>query len=415
MGRFHIAILAPLLIALLTAGCEEVSTGTGASSSSATKVDGEVPGCDSNGSAYVYNPNCATPTPSPTPAPGNESYVQFVTNGDSRCGISAGGQLQCWGMLLSSPMDGTGNNGFATYDHPEVIDFGQAYQDIVIGNRGGYPHWCGITDAGVLKCWGSNLFGQVGDGTTTSRVLPSEIDSGTLYKKISIGGDGSSGHSCGITLNGVLKCWGSGQYVGVGDGTTAQRLTPTVIDPGVLYNSISVGNESFCGITDGGILKCWGENFRHFQIGDGTSVNRNSPVVIDSGTSYKFIKTSYTMTCGITLAGVSKCWGTGYINGTWQYQNRPTVIGTDFQEIALGDAHICGLTTSSAVKCWGMNFFGSVGNGTTSPQNTPETIDSGGPYSRIFAGGSQSCGMTSVGILRCWGNNQLIPAELTSP
>ena len=82
-----------------------------------------------------------------------------------------------------------------------------------------------ITFSGALKCWGYNISGQLGDGTTTNRPTPVTIDQGTSYSQITAGGS----HTCGITTGGVLKCWGRNDSGQIADGTTTNRSTPTVV------------------------------------------------------------------------------------------------------------------------------------------------------------------------------------------
>ena len=168
----------------------------------------------------------------------------------------------------------------------------------------GAVHTCGINPTGGLRCWGWNLYGRLGDGTTTDRLTPTTINSGTTYTAIAAGGH----HTCGITTSGGLKCWGRNEYGQLGDGTTTNRHTPTTIDAGTTYQAIAAGVWHTCGITTSGVLKCWGWNL-YGQLGDGTTTNRLTPTTIDAGTTYTAIATNSLHTCGVTTTGVLKCWG----------------------------------------------------------------------------------------------------------
>ena len=96
----------------------------------------------------------------------------------------------------------------------------------------------------------------------------------------------------------------------MGDDTTTDRNVPTPIDVGASYSRISAGTYATCGVVSGtGALKCWGAN-TYAQLGDGTTTDRKSPTLIDAGTSYADILTQESHTCGIVSGtGVLKCWG----------------------------------------------------------------------------------------------------------
>ncbi|OYZ15088.1 MAG: hypothetical protein B7Y39_16710 [Bdellovibrio sp. 28-41-41] len=223
------------------------------------------------------------------------------------------GTLRCWG---SNDYGQLGQGNLALSDIPLVVDPANYYQDVSIG----IYHACGVTQSGVLKCWGGNANGQLGDGTTTDKLSPTVIDSSTSYSKIFCG----DYYTCGITTSGALKCWGNNYYGQLGDGTTAQRLTPVSIDTGVNYFSaalsIGAGYSYTCGITATHLVKCWGNN-GDGQLGDGTTINRLTPTLINDSSLYNEITSGVKndpnlgnniTTCGLTQSGNIKCWGSEY-------------------------------------------------------------------------------------------------------
>jgi alpha-tubulin suppressor-like RCC1 family protein len=90
----------------------------------------------------------------------------------------------------------------------------------------GQRHTCGIARTKRLFCWGDNRVGQLGDGTTTQRVVPVRVDVNASFVSVSAGGS----HTCGVTETGITYCWGANESGQLGDGTVQQRNRP--VTPG---------------------------------------------------------------------------------------------------------------------------------------------------------------------------------------
>lgn len=140
---------------------------------------------------------------------------------------------------------------------------------------------------GTLWSWGSGVYGGLGDGTATPKSSPVQI--GALSDWVGIGG----GRSFGIAArsNGTLWAWGRNNYGQLGDGTTVDKSSP--IQVGALTNwsgilstgSMNVEGGVFAVKTDG-TLWAWGAKNNYGQLGDGTTLNRSSPVQIGALTQW---------------------------------------------------------------------------------------------------------------------------------
>jgi alpha-tubulin suppressor-like RCC1 family protein len=143
-------------------------------------------------------------------------------------------------------------------------------------NAGG-GHTCGVTTSDVAYCWGWNLLGQLGDGTTADGTTPGLVSGGLTFAAVSAGT--GIGHTCGVTTSGVAYCWGYNVYGQLGDGTTADRTTPVLVSGGLTFAAVDAGVQRTCGVTTSGVAYCWGRNL-HGALGDGTQIDRLVPVPV---------------------------------------------------------------------------------------------------------------------------------------
>src|SRR5262249_41566862 len=156
---------------------------------------------------------------------------------------------------------------------------------------------CAIKTGGALWCWGDNGNGELGDGTTTQRHVPTPVTGlGSGVTAISAG----PYHTCAVKSGGALVCWGDNNPGKLGGGTPAERHNPTPVaglSSGV--RAVAAGSDHTCAITSAGGVKCWGEGG---SLGDGTTAQSSVPVdvpglqsgvtTIAAGASYTCARTS---------------------------------------------------------------------------------------------------------------------------
>ena len=277
-------------------------------------------------------------------------------------------------------------------------------------------HSCNFQEDGSASCWGSNQFGQIGDGTTTDRHTPTTID-GFGSGRTAVGISAGSEHTCAILDDGSVSCWGSNQFGQIGDGTTTDRHTPTTIDgfgSGRTAVGISAGSEHTCAILDDGSVSCWGSN-QFGQIGDDSVTDRLLPVSINlnGNKSATSIASGTFHTCVIVDDGSVSCWGhsaagqLGYGDTEFRWVPTPTMslgAGRSAIALSLGTYHTCALLDDGAVKCWGDNGHGQLGDGTGIDSNSPSSsiLEN---VMRISSSGKHSCVILNDGSVSCWGIN----------
>jgi subtilisin family serine protease len=282
--------------------------------------------------------------------------------------------------------------------------------------RAGGFHTCALTAANGVRCWGQNTTGQIGDGSTTNRVAPTDVFGLTVgVTAVSAGGE----HTCALTSGGGVKCWGRNNFGQLGDGTTTDSLVP--VDVSGLTNgvtAISAGGYHTCAVLSSGGLRCWGKN-GDGQLGNGTTTNSPVPVdVINLGASISSVAaggsdTQGGHTCAVTTGGGAKCWGRndfGQVgDGTTVAKLSPVDVNglsSGVAGIGAGRYHTCARTTSGGAKCWGWNISGQIGDGSATTRTSPvDVVGLTTGVVEVAAGGTHNCALIQDTRIMCWGSN----------
>lgn len=326
------------------------------------------------------------------------------------CALTASGGAKCWGSNSFGQLgDGTTTHRETAVD---VVGLTSGAAQIGLGSW----HACALTSSGGAKCWGMNMWGQIGDGTHVARATP--VDVPALTSRVLQIGAGD-GHSCALTKRGGVKCWGQNDRGQLGDGTNTDRSSPVDViglTSGVVQ--ISVGSGHTCALTTAGGVKCWGQNiWGQLGVLDPSYSDRSTPVdVIGLGGGVAEVAAGTAQTCALTTAGDVKCWGRSTFGnlGDGTFINRPNSTPVDVigltggaVEISAGSNHVCAIAMGGGVKCWGYNKYGQLGDGTNADRATPVDVvglDSG--VTHISAGAWHTCALTASGGMKCWGENR---------
>ena len=271
----------------------------------------------------------------------------------------------------------------------------------------GGGHSCGLTTDGEVYCWGRNSpFGDLGDGTTNDRLWPVSVAGGRTYQTVSTG----RRHNCGVTTSGDAFCWGWNGWGELGDGTVNGGVGPSrpmLVSGGLSFELVSAGDQHTCGVITGGDVYCWGRNDRG-QIGNGTSdtLPHTAPQLVSGGHTFRTVSAGRLKSCGVTTDGDGYCWGARPIAGE---TSTPSEVpgGLSFAVLSVGWQQACGVTTSGAAYCWGPNASGQLGDSTTSGSTAPVPVAGGHSFGMLSAGRDYSCGVTTGGQAYCWGDNDL--------
>jgi alpha-tubulin suppressor-like RCC1 family protein len=268
---------------------------------------------------------------------------------------------------------------------------------------------------GVPWAWGSNSYGQLGNGTTsTSPSGPAPVAGLDDVVDLS----GGREHVVALTASGAVYTWGSDQEGQLGDGGTANRTRPariTVPCASGGVTSVEAGHNTTLALCGDGTVWSWGLN-SNGQLGDGTRTTRRVPVQVRSVTDAVAIGAGRDMSYAVRADGTALAWGDNAYgelgDGTTTDRLTPVPVRslTDVVGVAGGRDHGLALLGDGSVWSFGWNAYGQLGDGTTTNRATPVRVtDSSGHaltgVTQVAAGAHHSYALLTDGTVRSWGRN----------
>lgn len=318
----------------------------------------------------------------------------FVT-----CARPTAGLIRCWGAEANRPV-GT-DSGTGTHPNSPVPVAMDGTSNAVVMAVGG-NHGCAITGDGSMKCWRGIAYQEF----WVDRMLVT-IPGVSNAISIAAGPD----HNCAVLSDNTVRCWGSNLQGQLGDGTTLDSVQPVAV-PGVSDAlAVAAGLCHACALRRDGSVQCWGCN-EHGQLGDGTTVSSPLPVSSSGVGNAVAIAAGGTHTCAVLSDGTIRCWGgneSGELGiGTRTESNTlPAVVSTisGALAVACGQHHSCALLTNGTMQCWGYNDWGQLGSGTTVTSAVPVSVSGISGAKAMACGGYHTCAILNDDSMRCWGHN----------
>ena len=314
-------------------------------------------------------------SPTRTMTPTSSSVSSASIGHTTACAVMDDGSLYCWGSGQYGAL-GLGNN--ISHLTPQMVgNDPSSYQggngslvtdisvDVIPMVTAGSEHTCALTYNGTVWCWGGNHMGQLGVGDTLTRTTPVEValPNGSRSTLIDAGGY----HTCSIMQDNTVMCWGD-----------IEGAVPSVLPyhvqmpPNSTVNSISVGSHHACVIMDNATIWCWGPNWQG-EIGDGTTNSSSAPslVHLPQYESPISVSAGHLATCAAMDSGNAYCWGNGNLgqigNALFADTSTPVQVtlpaGKEVLDISAGGNHACAILNDAEIYCWGDNYANRLGVG----------------------------------------------------
>jgi alpha-tubulin suppressor-like RCC1 family protein len=292
--------------AVVSSLTDAVTLTTGNFHSCAIKQNGSVVCWGYNNVGQLGNGGIANQQPTPTLVIGlTDTVVQLSAGGQHTCALGTTGGVTCWGYNYNGEL-GNGRTATSQLTPTPVIGL----TDTVVQLSAGGQHTCALGKTGGVTCWGTNNFGQIGNASTaTAQVTPTPVIGLTdTVVQLSAGG----GHTCALGTTGGVACWGYNYFGQLGNGSTAAaQVTPTpVIGLTGTVVQLSAGGVHTCALGTTGGVACWGYN-NYGQLGNGSTANQLTPRAVTAlPDSVTQLSTGAYHTCATSKTdGGVICWG----------------------------------------------------------------------------------------------------------
>ena len=318
-----------------------------------------------------------------TPGEGTP-VASFANGGQGNPGLLQGYTGDVQGTITLAVTDASGGTttlfyGILPEQFTHIIDHVAAngITQLVAGGA----HTCVLTGEGKVRCWGDNQYGQLGYGNAQDvadvpRRLPYTAGDVPLLEPVRQLAAGTD-HTCALLQSGLVQCWGRNDFGQLGYGTTehvgdGEPVTSLgYVTLGGTATHVAAGGDHACALLESGALRCWGKN-DFGQLGRG----HTHPIGDDENV---------------------------FVGGNVE-------IGADASSLYLGDHHTCALLTDGRVRCWGRNTHGQLGYGHVLDLGDNEGLAAlpdvplPGPARKLAAGALHTCALLENDALRCWGH-----------
>lgn len=330
---------------------------------------------------------CAPPTTADVCAPRAARAVvdlpkaAQIVGGDERfCARATDGTVWCWGYDFGAEISRDAGGACPSSAGKCVTT---AFQIPGLANATaiatGRNHTCALLAGGTVTCFGSDRYGQLGDGTISDRDRPAEVPALDGVVEIAAGGQ----NTCARKADGSVWCWGDNSHGQLGSATPSQSSTPVQV-AGVPANvaQLAVGGANVCARTTDGFVFCWGDARIGVTegAGDPTTAASPAPTKVKELANVTAVAIGINHACAVEKDGSVWCWGCNHSGQLGRTASKNCLEGpaqvagmNGAKQLAAGSGFSCA-RNETALWCWGENGYGQLGDGNYDTRATPGAV-----------------------------------------
>jgi alpha-tubulin suppressor-like RCC1 family protein len=322
----------------------------------------------------------------PVAVTGITGATAIAAGGGQDCALLASGSVDCWGWNAYGQLGNGTRNDSST---PVAVSGITGATAIAAG----FYHTCALLTGGSVECWGNNASGELGNGMSgfyVGSLTPVAVSGITTATAIAAGFH----HTCAVLADGSVACWGDNILGELGNGTTTDSSTPVAVSGITTATAIAAGHSDTCVVLTGGSVDCWGYNAVG-ELGNGTTTNSSTPVAVSGITTATAIATTFLHTCALLAGGSVECWGENYYgelgNGTTTNSSTPAAVVAPVITQVTVNAVAASKTYGSTDPTLGYTLSGPVSGGLTGSASCTRTAGetiAGSPYTITCTPGS---------------------------
>jgi alpha-tubulin suppressor-like RCC1 family protein len=363
---------------------------------------------------------------SPVPVLAGQPVVQLAASGGWSAALLEGGIVETWGTDRAGQL---GNGSTTPSTTPEaVLGLTAPVTQIAIAGQ----HAIALLADGTVETWGQNGYGTLGLGTTghgseTCCFSPVAAAVPGLHEVVQVAAGGAD--DAVLLRNGHVYAWGENHSGQLGDGTTTEKDSPTLVAglEGVhaiaLGGLASVGSHMLALIGDG-TVRAIGENSAG-QLGDGATSDSSSPVTVAGLSGVTQLAAAASHNLALLSGGGVRAWGQdkyGELGAGATGRCGRTLVPCATAPVTVplsgASAVSAGLGYSLAVAggnvyAWGKNRYGTLGDGTEIVHTSPERIGTLSGATQVVAGEQHAFAFLAAAAAGAAGA-AVLPIELLS-